>query len=55
MGRRGKPPLAGLVHMRPLRVHIEAKRMAAALGGLKLLLAGNDKAKARHALNAFIG
>src|SRR3546814_9327800 len=39
----------------PLRVEIEAERMAAALGALQLRLPRNDEAEARHAFNALVG
>src|SRR3546814_17552677 len=42
-------------HVVPLRVEIEAERMAAALGALQLRLPRNDEAEARHALNALVG
>src|SRR3546814_16427501 len=39
----------------PLRVEIEAERMAAALGALQLRLPRNDEAEARHAFDALVG
>ena len=53
--RRGESPLAALVlHLAPLIVEVEAQRAGAALRLFQRLAPGDDKPKARDALNAFV-
>src|SRR3546814_16216037 len=55
VGRWRVAPLAGLVHEGPLGLQEEAERLAAAIGGGKLLLSREYGTEARHSLDALVG
>ena len=55
MGRGCKAPLPGRLHRFPLRVYVQRQRVAVALCRPDLVLARDDKAKARHAFDALVG
>ena len=55
MGWRRKTELAALLHISPLLIEIECKRMGVSLRRGQQITTGNDIGKARHTLDAFIG